>query len=159
MKVVKRMSVHKEKWNSSVNLLFTISLNRSEHHTQHHFWCTAADSVGKPSSCLKWDVVTRWNWNQGCRHFLLFCFSFQLSTFEWILMYMLTVRLHVLDRLCFGRSISGIMSSVEWPEIIIDQFGKIYVLSGQTGMETDSSSRYGFVRVQYYHSQTGCSWL
>ena len=103
---------------------------------QHHFWWTAADSVGKPSSCRKWDLVTRWSWNQGCHHFfllysawirILFLFS-QLSTFEWILMYTLTVRLCVSGRLCFGGSISGIMSSVDCPEIITDQFAKAVIL-------------------------------
>ena len=44
----------------------------------------AADDVGKPSSRLLLDLVTRWSWNWGCRYFLsfvqcqrVFCFRFR----------------------------------------------------------------------------------
>ena len=52
------------------------SLNRLEHRTWHHFQGrTAADDVGKPSSRLPRDLVTRWSWSRDCRHFLSFVFS------------------------------------------------------------------------------------
>ena len=34
-----------------------------------------ADDVGKPSSCLPRDLVTRWSWNRGCHHFLSLVFD------------------------------------------------------------------------------------
>ena len=52
---------------------------------------TAADDVGKPSSHLPWDLVTRWSWSRGCRHFLSFvfgvdaCFVFDFAVFYlWV---------------------------------------------------------------------------
>ena len=36
---------------------------------------TAVDDVGKPSSRLPRDLVTRWRWSGGCYHFLSFVFG------------------------------------------------------------------------------------
>ena len=51
-------------------------LNRLEHRTRHHFQGrTAADDVGKPSSRLPRDLVTRWSWSRDSRNFLSFVFG------------------------------------------------------------------------------------
>ena len=66
--------------------------------------------------------------------------------------------------------VSGIASSAKWLANITEQFGKVvYVISGQSDMETDSSSRYGFIWIRFqvtylllfrkvceFHLQTGC---
>ena len=66
------------------------SLNRSEHRTRHHFQGrTAADDVGKPSSRLPRDLVTRWSWSRGCRHFLSFVFGVDSCfVFDFVVFYL-----------------------------------------------------------------------
>ena len=50
---------------------------------------TAVDDVGKPSSCLPWDLVTRWSWSWGCRHFLSFVFGVDVSfVFNFVVFYL-----------------------------------------------------------------------
>ena len=56
------------------------------------FWGrTAADDVGKASSCLLWDSVkNRWSWSRGCGPFLSFvfsvdaCFVFSFVFYLWV---------------------------------------------------------------------------
>ena len=58
-----------------------MSLNKSEHCTQHHFQkMNCSRYVSKPSSHLLWDLVTRWSLNEGCCHFLSFKFNTQSPT-------------------------------------------------------------------------------
>ena len=66
------------------------SLNRSEHRTRHHFQGrTAADDVGKPSSRLPRDLVTRWSWSRDCRHFLSFVFGVDACfVFDFVVFYL-----------------------------------------------------------------------
>ena len=66
------------------------SLNRSEHRTRHHFQGrTAADDVGKPSYRLPRDLVTRWSWSRGCRHFLSFVFGVDTCfVFDFVVFYL-----------------------------------------------------------------------
>ena len=66
------------------------SLNRSEHRTRHHFQGrTAADDVGKPSSRLLRDLVTRWSWSRDCRHFLSFVFGVNACfVFDFVVFYL-----------------------------------------------------------------------
>ena len=68
------------------------SLNRSKHHTKQHFFLngrTAADDVGKPSSHLLQDLVTRWSWSRGCRNFLSFVFGVDACfVFDFVVFYL-----------------------------------------------------------------------
>jgi len=66
------------------------SLNRSEHRTGHHFeGRTAAEDVGKPSSRPLRDLVTRWSWSRGCRHFLSFVFGVDACfVFDFVVFYL-----------------------------------------------------------------------
>ena len=66
------------------------SLNKSEHCTRHHFQGrTAADDVGKSSSCLPRDLVTRWSWSRDCRHFLSFVFGVNACfVFDFVVFYL-----------------------------------------------------------------------
>ena len=64
------------------------SLNRSEHR---NFFKgrTAADDVGKPSSCLTRDLVTRWSWSWGSRQFLSFVFNVDACfVFDFVVFYL-----------------------------------------------------------------------
>ena len=50
---------------------------------------TAADNVGKPSSRLMRDLVTRWSWSRGSRHFLSFVFGVDACfVFDFIVFYL-----------------------------------------------------------------------
>ena len=60
------------------------SLNRSEHHN-----FLKEDDVGKPSSCLTWDLVTRWSWSRGNRQFLSFVFDVdECFVFDFVVFYL-----------------------------------------------------------------------
>ena len=66
------------------------SLNRSEIvHGIIFKGRTAADGVGKPSSRLPQDLVTRWSWSWGCRHFFSFVFGVDACfVFNFVIFYL-----------------------------------------------------------------------
>ena len=116
------------------------------------FWrWTAVDDVGKPSSGLLWDLVTRWSWNLGCCHLLLFVIQCQ-HAFCFILVFLINSGTHwQLDYTYWvvPNCMSGIMSSVNQPVIITEQFGKICDFWPVWYGDRIAYSRYGLTRIQF----------
>ena len=101
--------------------------------------------------------LTRWRWNWGCYNFLLFVFGVNVCFVLSFIIFHLWVNSHILSTFTVRLGILGhskfhvwddVMSSVDWPEIITDQFGNYDVISGQSNTETNSS-RYGFIRIWF----------
>ena len=119
-----------KKWKRSVNVPFTKSLNISEHHIIFRRWTAADNDVNKPSSHLPWNLVTRWSWNRGCHHFLSFVFGVNAHFIFGFIVFYLWVNSNTHWQLDLAywvvpKSMSGIMASVSWQEIVTDKFGKI----------------------------------
>ena len=141
--------------------MFTKSrLNRSKHCTRHHFlkmnrcrWCW------QTSSHLPWDLIMRWSRNRGCHHFLSFIFSVNARFVFGFVVFCLWVNsdirwqsdyIGLFQILCLGSCRLSIDLKLSLSSLAR------YVISSQSDMETKSSSRYGFVRIQFqinpYHS-------
>ena len=105
--------------------------------------------------------LTRWRWNRGCHNFLSFVFGVNVCFVLSFVIFHLWVHSHILSTLTVRLGILGhskfhawddVMSSVDWPEIINDQFGNYDAIPGQSNTETNFS-RYGFIRIWFQISR------
>ena len=104
MKIVKRKSIHARKIGNiqEICCLQRVWIDWNIVHSIIFWRWTAVDDVGKPSSCLPQDLVTRWSSNWGCCHILSFVFSVITHfVFGFVVSYILskfwyTIRLGIL---------------------------------------------------------------
>jgi len=166
-----------KKWKCLVNLLFTKSWIRSEHHTWHHFlrmncnrWCQQTQFSSTAGFNNKMKLKLRLlPFSVHCIHTVNACFGFSFVVFYlWVnsdnVIHWQTRHTGLLQIPCFGSC----PLSINWKILLICLVK--YVISGQSKKETDHLDLYVFIWIQFqinhfhflekykckFYSQTGC---
>ena len=130
------------------------SLNRLEHvHSIIFKGRTAADDVGKPSSRLPQDLVTRKSLSWGYRHFLSFVFGVDACfVFDFVVFYLWVNSDNITRRQSRHTAwfqipyLGSCPPLIDW-KISLIQFGKMF---GQSHMGTNLlPDLYGLVRIRF----------